>query len=147
MRAYLGGHAESRLAHVSFDHFDTLGDEVRVPIIQLLLQTIENRRLLEDFLETPLCGRRALPPDQKINLSDVRDLPQELRQPDLADKTGHADQQNILSCEGSENRKRFGRELAVENDQGAMICGLGALRGQYRLRKLFLVRGKPQVAQ
>src|ERR1700687_2814353 len=100
---------------------------------------IENRRLLEDFLEPPPCARSALLSDQKINLADLRDLIQKLRQPHFADKPGHPNQQNILSCESPENGKWFGRWLAIENDQGAMIRGFGALGRQDGGRELFRV--------
>ena len=69
---------------------------------------IENRRFLENFLEAPLRGRRALPADQQINLADLRDFVQELRQPNFADKAGDSNQQNVLSRERVADRKRLG---------------------------------------
>ncbi len=89
LRAHLRGNAQSRLAHVAFDHFHAFGDKFREMVAELLLQRVKYRRLLENFLKAPLGSCRALAADQQVDLPDLRDLAQKLRQPHLADKAGN----------------------------------------------------------
>ena len=44
---YLGSHAQPRLTDVTFDYFDSLGDEIREPLTEPLLQGIKHRRFFE----------------------------------------------------------------------------------------------------
>ena len=116
-------------------------------VAQLFLQRIEDRRLFEDFLETPLRRGGALPANQQINLADLRNFVQQLRQPDLADKAGHANQQNVLSRERLPDGEGLGLLLPVEYDQSAVVRRLGTLGRQNRLRQPLGMAVSPRFLQ
>ena len=133
LRSRLRGNPQSRLAHVALDDFDALGDKLREPVAKPLLQRIKYGRLFENFLKAPLRGRRALAADQQVDLADLRDFVQKLRQPYLADKARNPDQKDVFPREGVPDGERFGLFFPVEYDQGAMVRRLGTLRRQNRL--------------
>ena len=147
LRPRLRGHPQSRLAHVAFDDFDALGDEIREPVAKLLLQRVEYGRLLENFLKAPLRGRRALAADQQVNLADLRDFVQKLRQPHLADKARYPDQQNVFPRQGAPDGERFGLLFPVEYDQGAMVRRLRALGRQNCLLQRLRMGCEAQISQ
>ena len=147
MRPRLRGNPQSRLAHVALDDFDALGDKLREPLAKPLLQRVEYGRLLENFLKAPLRGRRALAADQQVDLADLRDFVQKLRQPHLADKARDPDQKNVFPRQGVPHRERFGLFFPVEYDQGAMIRRLGALRRQNCLFQPLRMLCQPEISQ
>ncbi len=57
-------------------------------------------RFGDDLFEALQGAARALPPDQQIDPSDLRKIFQQHGQPDLADESRPADQQNVLAGQG-----------------------------------------------
>src|SRR5580700_43011 len=147
LRSFLRDNPQSRLAHVALDHFHSLGDVLRETLAKLLLQRIEYRRFLENFLKAPLRGRCALAPDQQVDLPDLRDFVQKLRQPYLSDKPRYADQENVFPFEGAPHREGFALSFPVEYDQGACVRRLGALGWQNCLFQVLRMGCQSEILQ
>jgi hypothetical protein len=130
LRPPLRGNPQSRLAHVALDDFHAFGDKLREPVAKALLKWVKYGRLLENFLKATLRGRRALAADQQVDLADLRDFVQELRQPYLADKTRDPDQKNVFPRECVPDGEPFGLFFPVEYDQSAIVRCLGPARRQ-----------------
>ena len=71
--------------------FQTLAEAAAVAF----LQAIESRRLFNDFFETALRGGCAIAANQQRDFADVGDIFKQIDEPDFADKSGHADQQEV----------------------------------------------------
>ena len=65
-------------------------------------------RFGDNLLEALQGAARALPPDQQIDSSDLRKVFEQHGQPDLADESRPADQQNVLAGKGLAYRKNLG---------------------------------------
>ena len=97
----------------------------------LFLEGVEDRRLFDDFFEAPPRGGGALAADQQGDLADLRDVFQEIDQPDLADEAGDADEQDVLCRRASRARaapERAGR--CRRAPPGAARRGSGAPRAE-----------------
>ncbi len=105
---------QPRLRDVALHHFNFFSQILREPRPILFKQRIEYRRLLHHLLEPPLCRIRFLPPDQQINPPDLRQLHQRIRQPDLANKSGHSDQHHMPARQRPPHRKPCGLPLSLE---------------------------------
>ena len=81
-------------------------------------ERIEHRRIFHHLFKTPFGRIRLLSADQKIDLLHVRQIEKRVRQPDLADETGYADQHDLLSRECPANGKSRGLSLPPKIDDG-----------------------------
>ena len=88
--------AQARLAGIAFHHFHFVLQEGRQAGSVPLVQGVEGRRLLHNFLEAALRGRGAVAPDEQRDFADVGNFFQQVHQPDFADEAGHADQHDVF---------------------------------------------------
>src|SRR3989449_1723704 len=136
-RSRLRRHAQPGLADVTLDHLDPISQELGQAIAVALMQVVEDRRFRDDSFKAFLRRGGSLTPDQKIDFADLRQVVEQGRQPDLADEPGNAYQQDLLSSERFAHRKRRNLLVLVEQHQGPVIPGRGALgRNHRRLQDL-----------
>src|SRR5262249_59056110 len=76
---------EARLRDVALDNFDRFGQEVAEIAAVPDVQIFEERRIGDNLLEAPPGRRRTLASYEQVNFGDLRNLFEDLRQPDFAD--------------------------------------------------------------
>src|SRR5215471_8919895 len=74
-------------------------------------EAFESRRFLDDALEALQGGGGAVAPDEKKEAADVGHISQQICQPDLADKSSGADEQDLLAAQRLADEK--GRVRAI----------------------------------
>src|SRR5438270_9191975 len=92
----VGAESETRSGNVPLDNLDFFVQELEEPVSMPLKQRIEYWRVLHHLLETALGRIRFLPSNQQIDLFDIGQIHKRVRQPNLANETGDADQHHVL---------------------------------------------------
>ena len=118
MARRLGAESEAWLGDIPFDDLDLVAQKAEKPVAVALKQRIEHRRVFHHLLEAPVRGIRLLPADQQVDPFHVGQVQKRIRQPDLADEPGNADQHHLLSRKCPANGKSRSLPLALKMDDG-----------------------------
>src|SRR5205814_5605023 len=113
-------------------HFNLFSQKITEPRTILALQTVQRRRLLDDFFKPPLRSRSAVAANQQGNLGDARNMFQQLHHPDFPDETGHTDEQNMFPGQCAANAEMLDSRSAFKRHDGWSIYGDGAASGLCR---------------
>ena len=105
---------QSGLRYIAFNDFHPVGEKRVETIAVAFKQRIENRRLLDHFFETRAARIRLLSPDQQIQLPNLRQIQQHIREPHLADKSRNPDQQDASATQCLAYRKRAGMPSLIK---------------------------------
>ncbi len=92
--------------------------EVEEPVAVPVKERIEYRRVLHHLLEAAFGRIRLLSANKEIYFFYVGQIQKRVRQPDLADEAGNADQHDVLSRECPANGKSRGLSLPPKIDDG-----------------------------
>ncbi len=117
-----------------------------------IVEFIEGGRLFGNFLKTPQRRGCPIPPDQQGNPGDVWNIFEQIEEPDLADETSHANEQDVPTSQRFTNGKATGPRLFPEGRDGFAVRRRGARGGLHggfeplrgvppaKLRKKFFLR-------
>src|SRR2546430_10506008 len=95
------------------------------------MQGFESRRLCHDPLETLERRSRTLPADEQENATDLRQVMEQQAQPNLANKPGRTDEQNIFAGQSFANRQGLSvRPALAEAYHGLSLFAELAVRRQ-----------------
>src|SRR5579859_155490 len=119
VRSDVGTEAEAGPGNVSFYNFDLVAQEIGKTGAVAVKQRIKYGRFFHHLLEPGLGGIRFLPADQQINVLHFGQIEKGIHEPDFADESGHANQHDLFSGEGSTHRKTWGLPVPVKMDDGA----------------------------
>src|ERR1700722_11132492 len=111
---------EPWLCDIAFHNFELLPQKIREAISVFFKQGIEDRRILHHFFETPFRRIRLLPPNKKVDSLHVRQFHQRIGQPDLAYKSGDANQHRVLPRKRATNGKIALLPPAIKMYYGAL---------------------------
>ena len=98
-KAPQGGFVQSQVGirDVSLQHFHPVHEQPGQSVAEAFMKRRKSGRFGDNFLKALQGAARSLPSDQEIDPSDLRKIFQQHGQPDLADESRPADQQNVLA--------------------------------------------------
>ena len=135
-------HAEAGLADVAFDDFYFFFEKSAEAPAVLFVKTVERGGFFDNFFEAALGGRGAVAADQQRDLADVGNVFEEIDEPDFADETGYADEENVFTGQGFADGEAVDAGDRAQRGYGAARCGNG-MRGRLFGGLQFLRRVRP----
>src|SRR6266571_5983183 len=88
--------AESRQSHIAFHYLDFFREKRAQGFPIALFQPVENWRGFYDLLKSAPGRAVTLPPDQQIDLPNLRNFGKEVLEPNFADEACDTQQQNLF---------------------------------------------------
>src|SRR5258707_8858396 len=119
--AYTFLQTETGLTNIAFYNVYLLAQEFAQARAVLLLQAIERRRVFDDFFEAALRGGGTVAANQQRNFADVRNLLEQVHHPDFADKSGHADQQDVFAGQRATDAEAIDWRSASKGHNGRPV--------------------------
>ena len=122
-----GGFVQSQvgISDVSLQHFHPVPERPGQSVAEAFVKGSKRGRFGDDLLEALQGAARALPSDQQVDPSDLRKILQQHGQPDLADESRPADQQDVLAGQGLTHREVLGigpAPVEVHHRRGGAAC-------------------------
>src|SRR5262245_1320081 len=140
-------HPEARLRDVAFDDFDLFAQEGAEIVAVPGVQVFEERRFGDDLFEAAQSRRRTLAAYEQVDLGDLRNLFEDLRQPDLADEPCEADEQDAFARERPTHGEPFDLFVGLEDYRGRVERDDLAFGGGHRVVEHLFVIGEAKVSR
>src|SRR4030095_10013493 len=142
-----GGDPKARLRDVAFDDFDLFAQEGAEIVAVPGMQVFEERRFGDNLLEAAPGRRRTLAAYEQVDLGYLRNLFEDLRQPDFADEPREADEQDVFARERLPHGEPFDLFARLEDYCGSVGRGELTSGGDYRVVEHLSVMREAQIAR